>query len=956
MSSDIDELKKHPAIIHLYTEHVKLKRDGKEMVGLCPLHSERTPSFRVRSCDDVLMWNCFGCDQRGGNIFQFLERKLQISFKQAADIVRKYIETSWDGNREKVESVFKSVGQEETKVQKTYSEQEYRRLEEALANNPEARAYLQRERGIDYPTAKRLRLGYRQDVGRLAGDSNADIANAGWISFPTFSEGTSGRVVTSVKYRSTRKKAFCKQSGMGTHLFNLESVDFLEPVYLVEGECLSGDTEVLTPSGWTRLDAYDSSPVAQWEIGGNSQFVTPLAYIAKSYTGDLVHFTSNSNLVDQMVTPEHRVIHCLEGRRGKKKEFDPVVFPAKDVFKSPRFFRTAYLEAAGVPLSDEEIRIQVMIQADGSVESRACDKLPGRHNSSGQDGWRLEVSKERKIARIKTLLQAARIPYKEYINGRGTSTFRFSTDPGKFHKIFPSDLYGMSALQKLVFIDEIRHWDSHIKPNGTVMYVSIIKANSDLVQTVFATSGLSAKMGIEARGGTCSDKYWVSVSTRSKRGNHHLTSGTTIRKTNVPFSGHVYCLQVPSSYLLIRRNNVISVTGNCDAAALEQAGFRAVSLPNAQSQVLPEWKDELLKAECVILAGDNDEAGIKLMSKLFKEMPRTYWLRWPGKCKDANQFFLEDCKRDIKLFRKRIEELVQQAKATPVEGIYDIKQSLLTATHSGTDNPDRLRFPWPAIDNMGIITPGTVTTIYSTDSGMGKTTWVLQASLYSAMQQNEVVINYQAEMNMQQIHTLVASHLLRKDRLTLVEEDYKKAAAMLGPNLKYYIGRNTSMTTVNEVLELIELAVKRFSGTVAILDNLHFLCRSESDPIKSQANAMQKITNMAATYNLKFILVHQARKADQNHKRKVTHVSDLDGSKAVQNDSSFVFSIHRDEIKHSKTDEVDNSHEYDPLTEIRLQKAREKGPGGSYAKLLFLGSLSTFSEITSEIEPNGLFT
>ena len=108
---------------------------------------------------------------------------------------------------------------------------------------------------------------------------------------------------------------------------------------------------------------------------------------------------------------------------------------------------------------------------------------------------------------------------------------------------------------------------------------------------------------------------------------------------------------------------------------------------------------------------------------------------------------------------------------------------------------------------------------------------------------------------------------------------------------------------------------------------------------------------MAGALDLKFILVHQARKADQNHKRKVTHVSDMDGSKAVQNDSSTVYSIHREEIKHARDGENLGSSEYDPVTEIRLQKIREKGPGKSYAQLMFLGSICRFTEIARLNEP-----
>ena len=399
---------------------------------------------------------------------------------------------------------------------------------------------------------------------------------------------------------------------------------------------------------------------------------------------------------------------------------------------------------------------------------------------------------------------------------------------------------------------------------------------------------------------------------------------------------------------------VFLVEGELDCLSLEQAGFKSVSLPNATYQLSPGDKDLLLSAEYVVLAGDNDDAGKKAMDRLFREMKeRTFWLRWPDGVKDANEFFTKSCAGNVSAFRTEVQKLVEVARSKPMEGVYDVRQSLLTASQSSSiDNPNRLRAPWASVDEMAIITPGTVTTLYSTDSGMGKTTLAFQWSLYAALKHDETVINYQAEMNQEQINTILASHLLRKDRLSLTEEDYRLAGKMLPANLKYYIGRNTSFTTIKEVLDLMEAAVRRFGGSLAILDNLHFLCRNEQDQIKAQANAMQRITNMAGEYNLKFLLIHQARKADQNHKRKVNHVSDLDGSKAVQNDSSFVFNIHREEIKHARDEENTGGHEYDPITEIRLQKVREKGPGKSYAQLLFVGGISTFSEVAKVEEPN----
>jgi hypothetical protein len=394
---------------------------------------------------------------------------------------------------------------------------------------------------------------------------------------------------------------------------------------------------------------------------------------------------------------------------------------------------------------------------------------------------------------------------------------------------------------------------------------------------------------------------------------------------------------------------LLVVEGEFDKIINTQAGFCSVSLPNGAKDI-PDahMRDQMMLADCVILAGDMDEEGQTAMQRLLADLKeRTYLLQWPAPFKDANEFFMSGCGQDINKYREEVLRLIEEAKSKPIVGVYNIQQSLLNTDHARVPNhPDRLELPWKSIHDMAIILPGTVTTIYSTESGLGKSTLAIQATIHHARVKKEIVLNYQAEMSPNQIDTIFSSHLLGKHRLQLDDADYKTAGKLLGPDFKYYIGRNTSLTTIGEVLNLIEVAVRRYGARVVVLDNLHFLCRNETDSIKAQANAMQRITNMTAQYGLKFILVHQARKADQNHKRKVTHVSDLDGSKAVQNDSSTIFSLHREEVKHGK-DGNESDHEYSPITEIRLQKARDKGEGRAFTKLLFKGAYCTFVEMTN---------
>lgn len=67
-------------IVEIVGQHVSLKRAGRNFLGLCPFHEEKTPSFSVSPTKGI--FKCFGCGA-GGSVFQFLMRKDRISFPEA---------------------------------------------------------------------------------------------------------------------------------------------------------------------------------------------------------------------------------------------------------------------------------------------------------------------------------------------------------------------------------------------------------------------------------------------------------------------------------------------------------------------------------------------------------------------------------------------------------------------------------------------------------------------------------------------------------------------------------------------------------------------------------------------------------------------------------------------------------------------------------------------------------
>jgi DNA primase len=76
----IEEIRVTANVVDIISEYVQLRKRGKNYVGLCPFHDEKTPSFTVS--DEKQIFHCFGC-HTGGNVFKFLMEYKKISFVEA---------------------------------------------------------------------------------------------------------------------------------------------------------------------------------------------------------------------------------------------------------------------------------------------------------------------------------------------------------------------------------------------------------------------------------------------------------------------------------------------------------------------------------------------------------------------------------------------------------------------------------------------------------------------------------------------------------------------------------------------------------------------------------------------------------------------------------------------------------------------------------------------------------
>lgn len=310
--------------------------------------------------------------------------------------------------------------------------------------------------------------------------------------------------------------------------------------------CFDGSTEVLTPEGWVSFASYKNQKVAQWSEDGSLSFVTPLSY----YKGRNSLLNIRTRAIDLCVTPDHRCL--IQNRKTEQLK----VVEAKDYPEDYRQLQVGELDGSFI-LNDDNIILACAVQADSYLTK--------------YDKYDFKLSKDRKITRLRDCLNSLSLPYKESKWAKG---YRFYVDRnditdclgGKFFNF--NKLISLSLNCKRFFADEVMFWDGCY--SRLSMYTSKEKSNADAVQAVLSSAGIRARLR----------KYTSpkgSVSWQIDRVNKAYSLTTNRKIEELPVSD-VYCVSVPSSYLMVRRNQNVSVTGNCQNIPRGDARIRKAFL------------------------------------------------------------------------------------------------------------------------------------------------------------------------------------------------------------------------------------------------------------------------------------------------------------------------------------------------------------------------------------------
>lgn len=150
----IEEIISSNDIVDVVSQYVTLKRSGRNFLGLCPFHKEKTPSFSVSP--DKQIFHCFGCGV-GGNVIHFVSKIENLNFKESlemladkAGIILPTIDSGEDSKRQELkEKIYK--------INEAVAELYHKTLYEPIAKP--AQEYV-KKRKLDNKTLVNFKIGY----------------------------------------------------------------------------------------------------------------------------------------------------------------------------------------------------------------------------------------------------------------------------------------------------------------------------------------------------------------------------------------------------------------------------------------------------------------------------------------------------------------------------------------------------------------------------------------------------------------------------------------------------------------------------------------------------------------------------------------------------------------------------------------------------------------------------
>ena len=155
----VAEVKQRISLTDFVSRTVKLQKSGRNYRGLCPFHTEKTPSFYV--FEETATWRCFGSCGEGGDIFSFLQKRENMDFREALEILAR--EAGVQFSPRTPESL-----KEEDRLNACLSlAVDFYQENLQKSHGEDAQKYLFKDRGLSQETIDHFKIGWAPDEWRI---------------------------------------------------------------------------------------------------------------------------------------------------------------------------------------------------------------------------------------------------------------------------------------------------------------------------------------------------------------------------------------------------------------------------------------------------------------------------------------------------------------------------------------------------------------------------------------------------------------------------------------------------------------------------------------------------------------------------------------------------------------------------------------------------------------------
>lgn len=719
---------------------------------------------------------------------------------------------------------------------------------------------------------------------------------AGCIGFNYYLNGE----LINVKYR-TRDKDFKLVSGARLIPYNIDSISLDkysdgEEKYAVitEGECFSDKAEILTDKGWKLFaDLSQMDLVAQY-IDGNIDFVKPLAYIKKQYKGKLVEFSKKRRMYYSLTTPNHNMVVSRSGKEKKVK--------ACDINSQINVVRGGLFDGEGVNLTDDELRLFCAVSADFTIRK-------------GGDLY-ASLKKQRKVERIKAILDRIGLRYSNNIDKRGYNSVFIHRGQNIFvAKDFPMEwISKLSKRQIELILEEVIHWDgNHVKGRTMLEYNSNRYNNVLFIQTLCHLSG---RRSVICRR---SNKYgsWYKA-TIIQNANSSISSAD---RKDVDYNGFVYCVTVPSGMILVRQDEQISVSGNCDAMTYLECGIKhTISVPNGASNntsYLDDFIEEYFdKLDVIYISSDNDTKGLELRKELIRRFgeEKCRIIDYPKPCKDINEVLVQYGRDEVVKCFKNYTEL----KPDGVKELIDVETNLDYLFYHGFEAGAKIGVP--SFDKIISFKVGLLCVVTGVPSH-GKT-FALNFILSKLNMLHDWKVAFFSP-EFYPIYEHMGQILETLGGKRFISENYSNAEYEV---MKDYVCRNffwldADDTDVNSVMERAKYLVKKKGIKALVIDPFNALTDKDKPNVRQDeyiSDFLQKLRAFARKYAVAVFLVMHPTKMQklENGLYPVCDLYNCKGASEVFDKADMGITAWRNE--------QDNYNEIH-VTKVKFRHLGEKG-------------------------------